>query len=97
MAGATKWEYAVFYGGGTNYGDDPYIHCYWGQGEDFVARATKWFGDKLQQDNSHTQYLRFKKDVSTATVLGFLGNDGWEMVGVSNNAYLMKCFFKRPI
>lgn len=79
MTAATQWEYAecLFAGPST----DVSVRFYWSQGDGFVARAKGWFGDLLMEAVSATNILKFMGQVQAPAVLGFMGTNGWELVG----------------
>lgn len=93
---ATRWEYAIYYDSGSG---DQHINFWWSQGEDFVARAKDWFKDGLKEKDSHQSYLKVKMSsvVTNASVLGFMGSNGWEFGGeVDFYGQGGSLLFKRP-
>jgi hypothetical protein len=81
MTAATQWEYAECTFSGPS--SDATVRFYWGQGDGFVARAKGWFGDLLTEGTSATNLLKFTAHVQAPAVLGFMGTNGWELVGFS--------------
>jgi len=95
MTAATQWEYAECTFSGPS--SDVTVRFYWGQGDGFVARAKGWFGDLLTEGASAkgwfgdlltegasaTNLLKFTAHVQAPAVLGFMGTNGWELVGFS--------------
>jgi hypothetical protein len=81
MTAATQWEYAECTFSGPS--SDVTVRFYWGQGDGFVARAKGWFGDLLAEGASATNLLKFTAHVQAPAVLGFMGTNGWELVGFS--------------
>ena len=95
MTAATQWEYAeaVFSGSAS----DVTVRFYWGQGDGFVARAKGWFGDLLMEGVSATNVLKFKAQVQAPALLGFMGTNGWELVGfTASPGGEAQYVFKRP-
>jgi hypothetical protein len=81
MTAATQWEYAECAFSGPS--SDVTVRFYWGQGDGFVARAKGWFGDLLDEGTSATNLLKFRAQIRAPAVLGFMGTNGWELVGFS--------------
>ena len=95
MTAATQWEYAeCTFSGPSN---DVTVRFYWSQGDGFVARAKGWFGDLLMEGTSAANLLKFMGQVQAPAVLGFMGANGWEMVGFSSiPGGEAQYVFKRP-